>query len=56
MTLIILGDILGDTITGFFEFDGDINTFTIQGDQLIPMVLIVLTIMLTLQVAPTPLH
>jgi hypothetical protein len=27
-----LGDILGDTITGFFEFDGDSNTFTIQGD------------------------
>ena len=28
-----LGDIFGDTITGFFEFDGDSNTFTIQGDQ-----------------------
>ena len=27
-----LGDILGDSITGFFEFDGDSNTFTIQGD------------------------
>ena len=27
-----LGDILGDTVTGFFEFDGDSNTFTIQGD------------------------
>ena len=27
-----LGDILGDDITGFFEFDGDSNTFTIQGD------------------------
>ena len=27
-----LGDILGDNITGFFEFDGDSNTFTIQGD------------------------
>ena len=27
-----LGDLLGDTITGFFEFDGDSNTFTIQGD------------------------
>ena len=27
-----LGDIYGDTITGFFEFDGDSNTFTIQGD------------------------
>jgi len=27
-----LGDILGDSITGFFEFDGDTNTFTIQGD------------------------
>ena len=27
-----LGDIFGDTITGFFEFDGDSNTFTIQGD------------------------
>ena len=26
-----LGDILGDSITGFFEFDGDSNTFTIQG-------------------------
>ena len=30
-----LGDILGDTITGFFEFDGDSNTFTIQGLSLI---------------------
>ena len=28
-----LGDIYGDSITGFFEFDGDSNTFTIQGDQ-----------------------
>ena len=27
-----LGDILGDSITGFFEFDGDSNTFNIQGD------------------------
>ena len=27
-----LGDIYGDSITGFFEFDGDSNTFTIQGD------------------------
>jgi len=27
-----LGDILGDNITGFFEFDGDSNTSTIQGD------------------------
>jgi hypothetical protein len=27
-----LGDILGDNITGFFEFDGDSNAFTIQGD------------------------
>ena len=27
-----LGDIYGDSITGFFEFDGDTNTFTIQGD------------------------
>ena len=27
-----LGDIWGDTVTGFFEFDGDSNTFTIQGD------------------------
>ena len=27
-----LGDIYGDYITGFFEFDGDSNTFTIQGD------------------------
>ena len=27
-----LGDILGDNITGFFEFDGDNNNFTIQGD------------------------
>ena len=27
-----LGDILGDSITGFFEFDGDSNTFTIQAD------------------------
>ena len=25
-----LGDILGDGITGFFEFDGDSNTYTIQ--------------------------
>ena len=28
-----LGDIYGDSITGFFEFDGDSNVFTIQGDQ-----------------------
>ena len=27
-----LGDILGDDITGFFEFDGDSNLFTIQED------------------------
>ena len=27
-----LGDILGDNITGFFEFDGDSNDFTIQVD------------------------
>jgi hypothetical protein len=27
-----LGDIYGDSITGFFEFDGDSNSFTIQGD------------------------
>ena len=27
-----LGDIFGDNITGFFEFDGDNNNFTIQGD------------------------
>lgn len=27
-----LGDIWGDTLTGFFEFDGDNNTFTMQGD------------------------
>ena len=27
-----LGDITGDSITGFFEFDGDTNSFTIQGD------------------------
>ena len=27
-----LGDIWGDSVTGFFEFDGDSNTFTIQGD------------------------
>ena len=27
-----LGDILGDSVTGFFEFYGDSNTFTIQGD------------------------
>ena len=27
-----LGDIYGNSITGFFEFDGDTNTFTIQGD------------------------
>ncbi len=27
-----LGDIYGDSITGFFEFDGDNNNFTIQGD------------------------
>jgi hypothetical protein len=27
-----LGDILGDNITGFFEFDGDGNNFTIQAD------------------------
>jgi len=27
-----LGDIYGDSVTGFFEFDGDGNTFTIQAD------------------------
>ena len=27
-----LGDLYGDYLTGFFEFDGDSNTFTIQGD------------------------
>jgi|TARA_R100000664_G_C2743293_1_gene131504 hypothetical protein len=27
-----LGDITGDSITGLFEFDGDTNSFTIQGD------------------------
>ena len=27
-----LGDIYGGNITGFFEFDGDSNTFTIQAD------------------------
>lgn len=27
-----LGDILADTLTGFFEFDGDSNTFNIQVD------------------------
>ena len=27
-----LGDILGDSITGFFEFDGDSNEFDIQVD------------------------
>mgnify|MGYP003113410917 FL=1 len=27
-----LGDIYGDSITGFFEFDGDSNVFTIQAD------------------------
>ena len=27
-----LGDITGDSITGFFEFDGDSNIFTIQAD------------------------
>lgn len=27
-----LGDILGDNITGFFEFDGDSNDFSIQVD------------------------
>ena len=27
-----LGDIYGNSITGFFEFDGDSNTFTIQTD------------------------
>ena len=27
-----LGDITGNSLTGFFEFDGDTNTFTIQGD------------------------
>ena len=27
-----LGDITGNSITGFFEFDGDTNSFTIQGD------------------------
>jgi len=25
-----LGDIYGDSVTGFFEFDGDSNVFTIQ--------------------------
>ena len=28
----MLGDIYGDSITGLFNFDGDSNTFTIQGD------------------------
>ena len=28
----MLGDIYGDSITGFFNFDGDSNSFTIQGD------------------------
>lgn len=27
-----LGDIYGDSVIGFFEFDGDSNVFTIQGD------------------------
>ena len=27
-----LGDITGDSVSGFFEFDGDSNTFTIQAD------------------------
>ena len=27
-----LGDIYGDNVTGFFEFDGDTNSFTIQAD------------------------
>ena len=27
-----LGDIYGDNVTGFFEIDGDSNTFTIQAD------------------------
>ena len=27
-----LGDIYGDNVTGFFEFDGDSNSFTIQAD------------------------
>ena len=27
-----LGDITGDSVTGFFEFDGDSNTFTIQAE------------------------
>ena len=27
-----LGDIHGDNVTGFFEFDGDSNSFTIQAD------------------------
>jgi len=27
-----LGDILADSLTGFFEFDGDSNSFTIQVD------------------------
>ena len=27
-----LGDIYGDSVTGFFEFDGNSNSFTIQGD------------------------
>ena len=51
-----LGDILGDSITGFFEFDGDSNTFTIQETQLILMELIILTLMLMLQVAVILLH
>jgi len=29
---IMLGDIYGDSITGLFNFDGDSNSFTIQGD------------------------
>ena len=32
-----LGDIYGDSITGFFEFDGDSNAFTIQGHRVPPM-------------------
>ena len=27
-----LGDIYGDNVTGYFEFDGDSNSFTIQAD------------------------
>ncbi len=31
-TNLFKGDIWGDTLTGFFEFDGDSNTFKLQGD------------------------